>query len=98
MAKAKKTSPKTTSATSNEGELPADIKSLSFEDALDQLENIVGDLEDGSGELESAIKAFERGTLLKRHCEQKLKEAEARIEKIIPGEGGAGGVEPAEFD
>ena len=62
-----------------------------------ELENIVGDLEDGSGELESAIKAFERGTNLKRHCEQKLKEAEARIEKIVPG-GGQPSAKPADFD
>ncbi len=75
--------------------IPKDIKKLSFEQALAELEDIVRDLEDGRGELEGAIKAFERGTLLKRHCETKLKEAEARIEKILPG---ANGVEPAEFD
>jgi len=82
--------------------IPKDIVKLSFEDALAELEGIVRDLEDGRGELEGAIKAFERGTLLKRHCETKLKEAEARIEKILPGapesDGGAGGVETAEFD
>jgi len=85
--------------------IPKDIQKLSFEDALAQLEAIVRDLEDGRGELEGAIKAFERGTLLKRHCAAKLKEAEARIEKILPGDpasndasGGAAGVETAEFD
>ncbi len=88
MAKAKK---------QNE-EIPADIKALSFEESLAELEGIVHNLEDGSGELESAIKAFERGTHLKRHCEQKLKEAEARIEKIVPGSGGKPSAEPAEFD
>ena len=88
MAKAKK---------QNE-EIPADIKALSFEESLAELEDIVRDLEDGSGELESAIKAFERGTHLKRHCEQKLKEAEARIEKIVPGSGRKPSAEPAEFD
>ena len=41
---------------------------------------------------------IERGTLLKRHCADKLKQAEARIEKILPGADGAEGLEPAEFD
>ena len=71
--------------------IPKDIQKLSFEAALAELEDIVRDLEDGRGELEGAIKAFERGTLLKRHCETKLKEAEARIEKIIPSAPGAPG-------
>lgn len=91
MAKASKQSDK-------KPEIPADIKALSFEQALAELEDIVRDLEDGSGELESAIKAFERGTNLKLHCEQKLKEAEARIEKILPGGKGEPRTEPAEFD
>lgn len=84
--------------TSKTTAIPKDIQKLSFEDALAELEGIVRDLEDGRGELEGAIKAFERGTLLKRHCETKLKEAEARIEQILPGPNGAEGVEAAEFD
>ena len=76
-------------------EIPKDILKLSFEAALAELEDIVRDLEDGRGELEGAIKAFERGTLLKRHCASKLKEAEARIEKILPG---GDALEPVEFD
>ena len=76
-------------------EIPKDIQKLSFEAALAELEDIVRDLDDGRGELEGAIKAFERGTQLKRHCEAKLKEAEARIEKILPG---AEGLEPVEFE
>jgi len=76
-------------------DIPKDILKLSFEEALAELEGIVRDLDDGRGELEGAIKAFERGTLLKRHCEAKLKEAEARIEKILPG---GDALEPVEFD
>lgn len=76
-------------------EIPKDIQKLSFEEALAELEGIVRDLDDGRGELEGAIKAFERGTLLKRHCEAKLKEAEARIEKILPG---AESLEAVEFE
>lgn len=79
-------------------EIPKDIQKLSFEAALAELEDIVRALDDGRGELEGAIKAFERGTQLKRHCEAKLKEAEARIEKILPGVGGAEGLEAAELD
>lgn len=79
-------------------EIPKDIQKLSFEAALAELEDIVRTLEDGRGELEGAIQAFERGTLLKRHCEAKLKEAEARIEKILPGAGAAEGLEPMELD
>jgi len=81
--------------------IPKDIQKLSFENALAELETIVRDLEDGRGELEGAIKAFERGTLLKRHCAAKLKEAEARIEQILPGGAdgnGAEGLSTAEFD
>jgi exodeoxyribonuclease VII small subunit len=82
----------------NTPEIPKDIQKLSFEAALAELEAIVRDLDDGRGELEGAIKAFERGTLLKRHCEAKLKEAEARIEKILPGSGGAQDLETVEFE
>jgi exodeoxyribonuclease VII small subunit len=86
----------------NGSEIPKDIQKLSFEAALAELEEIVRDLDDGRGELEGAIKAFERGTQLKRHCEAKLKQAEARIEKILPAApengGGAEGLEPVEFD
>jgi exodeoxyribonuclease VII small subunit len=84
----------------NSTEIPKDIQKLSFEAALAELEDIVRDLDDGRGELEGAIKAFERGTLLKRHCEAKLKEAEARIEKILPGSpsGSPDSLESMEFD
>ena len=82
----------------NTSEIPKDIQKLSFEAALAELEVIVRDLDDGRGELEGAIKAFERGTLLKRNCEAKLKEAEARIEKILPGSGGAQDLETVEFE
>ena len=40
---------------------------------------------------------YERGALLKAHCEARLAAARLRVEKIIIGAGGAAGVEPAEF-
>ena len=65
-----------------------DLDKLSFEDALKQLEDIVGRLESGRVELEESISIYERGAALKAHCEKKLKDAEARIEKIVLGPGG----------
>ncbi len=59
---------------------PAD--SLSFEQALAELESIVRDLETGNAPLEDAIARYERGMALKAHCERKLREAQAKIEKI----------------
>lgn len=74
--------------------LPPDIAKLSFEDALAELEKIVRTLEDGRGKLEDSIKAYERGTLLKRVCEAKLKEAQAKVDKIVIGADGKPGTAP----
>ncbi len=76
--------------------VPTDIAKMSFETALAELEKIVRRLEEGEGKLDEAIKAYERGAALKRHCEAKLKEAEARIDKIVLGPGGAPTAEPAD--
>lgn len=62
--------------------IPADIAKLSFEDALAELEQIVGRLEAGRSKLDDAIAAYERGALLKRHCEAKLREAQMKVEQI----------------
>jgi exodeoxyribonuclease VII small subunit len=61
---------------------PADIATMSFEDALAELERIVRQIEDGRGKLDDAISAYERGVALKRHCDGKLKEAQGKIELI----------------
>lgn len=60
-----------------------DITGLSFEDALTQLEVIVRDLEGGKQKLEQAITAYERGAALRKHCEAKLAEADARVQAIV---------------
>ena len=78
--------------------IPSDIARLSFEDALTELETIVRQLEDGKGELDQAIKTYERGAQLKRHYEAKLQEAQIKVEKVVLGPGGAVGVEPADAD
>ena len=60
-----------------------DIGSLSFEAALAELETIVRGLEAGSQQLEAAITCYERGDALRRHCEAKLAQAEARVQAIV---------------
>ena len=71
--------------------LPAD---LPFEDALAELERIVRGLEGGQQRLEEAITAYERGSLLRRHCESKLREAEMRVDKIVTAGDGSVAVRP----
>ncbi|MDB9761323.1 exodeoxyribonuclease VII small subunit [Alphaproteobacteria bacterium] len=58
------------------------IKDLTFEEALKELEEIVSQLDTGSIDLDKAVEAYEKGAKLKQHCEKKLKEAQLRIEKI----------------
>ena len=65
------------------------VASLSFEDALAELERIVRGLEGGQQKLEDAIAAYERGSLLRWHCEAKLAEAEMRVQAIVAGNDGA---------
>ena len=78
--------------------IPTDIAKLSFVDALEQLEDIVRELEEGAGELDASIKAYERGAHLKRHCEAKLKEARQRVEQVVLGADGEPDLEPADLD
>ena len=59
-----------------------EVSALSFEAALAELEEIVRQLEQGKSSLEDAIGAYERGAALKKHCEKKLGEARARVDKI----------------
>lgn len=61
----------------------AEVGTLSFEDALTELETIVRGLEGGQGNLAQAIADYERGAALRRHCERKLAEAEARVQAIV---------------
>ena len=81
-----------------EPQVPADIAKLSFEEALQELEQIVKRLEGGTGKLDDAIQSYERGTLLKRHCEAKLREAQARVDKIVIAPDGSVATEPAALD
>ncbi len=65
-----------------------DIRDLPFEEALSQLEGIVRSLEGGKSTLAQAIAEYERGTALRRHCEAKLAEAEAKVQAVVEGAGG----------
>lgn len=76
---------------------PADIETLSFEQALAELEQIVARLESGQAPLEDSIRMYERGAILKRHCETRLEAARLRVEKIVMGADGPT-VQPAAFD
>lgn len=72
-------------------EIPKDIAAMGFEAAMQELEGIVRDLESGQVKLDDAVKAYERGAALKKHCEGKLADARMKVEKIT----GAGkSVEP----
>lgn len=75
----------------------SDIQGLSFEQALAELERIVGELESGQAPLERSIEMYERGAALKAHCEQRLEAARLKVDKIVMGAQGPQGVEPAEF-
>jgi exodeoxyribonuclease VII small subunit len=75
----------------------ADVASLTFEQALAELEKIVSELESGQAPLERSIEMYERGAALKAHCEKRLEAARLRVEKIVVGPQGAISAEPAEF-
>ncbi|CCE09576.1 exodeoxyribonuclease small subunit [Bradyrhizobium sp. STM 3843] len=77
-----------------ENTLP-DVKTLSFERAIEELESIVKRLEEGKVPLEESVAIYERGEALKRRCEDLLRQAEARVEKITTDASGQPvGVEP----
>ena len=76
-----------------------DVRTMSFEQALEALERIVDDLEKGDVPLETSIAIYERGEALKRHCDTLLKSAEAKVEKIrLSRDGQPTGVEPLDPD
>jgi exodeoxyribonuclease VII small subunit len=81
-----------------EATLPPDIAALSFESALAELEGIVKRLEAGNAKLDEAIGAYERGALLRRHCEARLREAQSRVDRIMVGTDGTPSAVPLALD
>jgi exodeoxyribonuclease VII small subunit len=67
----------------------SDLTKLSFEDALKRLEMIVARLESGDASLDESITLYTQGDALRAQCEARLKDAQARIEKISLGADGA---------
>lgn len=73
------------------------ISDMSFEEAMSELERVVGQLEGGDVPLEQSITLYERGAELKKHCEAKLKAAEEKVAAITLGEDGQpAGTKPVE--
>jgi exodeoxyribonuclease VII small subunit len=65
-----------------------DVKKMPFERAIEELESIVKRLEEGKVPLEESVAIYERGEVLKARCEELLRAAEARVEKITLDAGG----------
>lgn len=77
----------------------SDVKKLPFEKAIDELESIVKRLEEGKVPLEESVAIYERGEALKARCEELLKQAETRVEKItLDASGRPAGSEPLDVD
>jgi exodeoxyribonuclease VII small subunit len=81
-----------------EQEVAGDVGSMTFEQALGELERIVQELERGQLDLDAAIKAYERGSQLKAHCAAKLREAQLRVERISLAGDGTPRAEPIDLD
>ena len=78
---------------------PTPLEGYSFEAALAELETIVCTLERGEAPLDQSIELYQRGDALTRHCEARLKSAQARIEQISIGpDGKPGGTRPFDGD
>ena len=76
-----------------------DVKKLSFERAIEELESIVKRLEEGKVPLEESVAIYERGEALKRRCDELLRLAEARVDKITTdADGQPTGTEPLDVE
>jgi exodeoxyribonuclease VII small subunit len=77
----------------------ADVTKMPFERAIEELESIVKRLEEGKVPLEESVTIYERGEVLKKRCEDLLRQAEARVEKItLDASGKPTGSEPLDVD
>jgi exodeoxyribonuclease VII small subunit len=83
----------------NNNQTDGEVGQLSFERAIEELESIVKRLEDGKVPLEESFAIYERGEALKRRCEDLLRQAEARVQKItLDAAGNPTGVEPLDVE
>ena len=74
------------------------LETMSFEQALQELETIGRRLEEGKTNLDEAISAYERGAALRAHCEKKLKDARLRVEQIVVKSDGTIETKPTSFE
>ena len=84
------TEPSTPTPAADRGDVPADIASLPFDKALDELKAVVARLEEGGLPLEESIALYERGAALHEHCGQLLDAAELRVQRLVDGAAGGG--------
>ncbi len=83
----------------NQSEARKPVSSLSFEEALHELESIVRKLESGDVPLEKSIAIYDRGNELRKHCDALLKSAESKVEKIqMAADGAASGTKPLDVE
>jgi exodeoxyribonuclease VII small subunit len=73
------------------------VEGLSFEAALAELEQVVARLEKGEVPLEESLALYERGAALRRHCDARLKAAEARVAEIAQGPDGTVTARPVDI-
>jgi exodeoxyribonuclease VII small subunit len=86
-------------AQQNNNQSEAEVGQLPFERAIEELETIVRRLEDGKVPLEESVAIYERGEALKRRCEDLLRQAEARVQKItLDASGNPTGTEPLDVE
>jgi exodeoxyribonuclease VII small subunit len=82
----------------SEAETPeTPVETMSFEEAMRELEQVVDRLESGRTPLEQSIALYERGAKLKTHCEKKLAEAELKVSQIAEGPDGSVTAKPTEI-
>jgi len=73
------------------------VSEMSFEEAMAELEKVVGQLERGDVPLEQSISLYERGAALKARCDEKLREAQEKVEQLtLDGDGKPTGTTPVE--
>ena len=91
--------PSTPNDQDNQNAQNGDVGKLPFERAIEELESIVKRLEDGKVPLEESVAIYERGEALKRRCEDLLRQAEARVQKItLDASGNPTGTEPLDLE
>lgn len=93
MATKKTTKSKSTAKSATEAS-DAEVADINFEEALEELETLVAQMEGGDLSLDESLKAFERGVRLTRQCQQVLSAAELKVRTLSE----SGELEPAELE